>query len=183
VLVLLAIFTPKSSRFNVPNFIYDPIEKTESILTEAQVPAETITEFIETKDVTLLADYADTLENNFELTPEKMVKSTEIPSVPIKAIFFILCGLCTSVMWGGIFNLAVEGLGKYTAKASGLFMTMVVGGGVMPLIQDFIAGSVGYIASYWLIVAMLAYILYYALVGCKNVNKDIPVDEEVVDAL
>jgi FHS family L-fucose permease-like MFS transporter len=183
VLVLLAIFTPKSSRFNVPNFIYDPIEKTESILTEAQVPAETITEFIETKDVTLLADYADTLENNFELTPEKMVKSTEIPSVPIKAIFFILCGLCTSVMWGGIFNLAVEGLGKYTAKASGLFMTMVVGGGVMPLIQDFIAGSVGYIASYWLIVAMLAYILYYALVGFKNVNKDIPVDEEVVDAL
>jgi FHS family L-fucose permease-like MFS transporter len=46
----------------------------------------------------------------------------------------------------------------------------------MPLIQDFIAGAVGYIASYWLIIAMLAYILYYGVVGCKNVNKDIPVD-------
>lgn len=96
--------------------------------------------------------------------------------VPIKCFFIAACGLCTSVMWGGIFNLAVEGLGKYTAAASGLFMMMVVGGGVMPLIQQWIAKSVDPISSYWLVIAMLAYILYYALVGCKNVNKDIKVD-------
>ncbi|MGN0028558.1 MAG: MFS transporter [Marinilabiliaceae bacterium] len=96
--------------------------------------------------------------------------------VPVKCFFIVVCGLCTSVMWGGIFNLAVEGLGKYTAQASGLFMMMVVGGGVMPLIQQSIADSVGPIASYWLVIAMLAYILYYALVGCKNVNKDIKID-------
>lgn len=97
--------------------------------------------------------------------------------VPAKALLLVLCGLCTSVMWGGIFNLAVEGLGKYTAQASGLFMMMVVGGGVMPLIQNAIANSVGYMASYWLVVAMLAYLLFYAVAGCKNVNKDIPVDD------
>lgn len=96
--------------------------------------------------------------------------------VPAKALLLVLCGLCTSVMWGGIFNLAVEGLGKYTAKASGIFMMMVVGGGVMPMIQNAIAGAVGYMASYWLIVAMLAYILYYAIAGCRNVNRDIPVE-------
>ena len=80
-------------------------------------------------------------------------------------------------MWGGIFNLATEGLGKYTAKASGMFMTLVVGGGVMPLIQEqLIVPAVGYLTSYWFIVAMLAYILYYSLIGCKNVNKDIKVD-------
>lgn len=80
-------------------------------------------------------------------------------------------------MWGCIFNLATEGLGKYTAPASGIFMTMVVGGGVMPFIQDQIATSLNdYISSYWLIVAMLGYLLYYGLVGSKNVNKDIPVD-------
>lgn len=94
--------------------------------------------------------------------------------VPLSALMLVLCGLCTSVMWGGIFNLAVEGLGKYTAQASGIFMMMVVGGGVMPLIQNYIAGSVGYMASYWLVVAMLAYLFYYALVGSKNVNTDIP---------
>lgn len=99
-------------------------------------------------------------------------------SVPTKALLFVLCGLCTSVMWGGIFNLAVEGLGKYTAQASGIFMMMVVGGGVMPLIQNAIADSAGYMASYWLVVAMLAYLLFYGLIGSRNVNTDIPVDDE-----
>jgi len=97
--------------------------------------------------------------------------------VPVSAYLLVLCGLCTSVMWGGIFNLAVEGLGKYTAQASGIFMMMVVGGGVMPLIQNWIAGFAGYMNSYWLIVAMLGWILFYGLVGCKNVNRDIPVND------
>lgn len=96
--------------------------------------------------------------------------------VPISALFLVLCGLCTSLMWGCIFNLSVEGLGKYTEQASGIFMMMVVGGGVMPFIQNAIAKGVGYMGSYWLVVAMLAYILFYAMVGCKNVNKDIPVE-------
>lgn len=102
----------------------------------------------------------------------------EIASVPVSAYLLVLCGLCTSVMWGGIFNLAVEGLGKYTAQASGIFMMMVVGGGVLPLVQQFIAKEAGYMTSYWLIVACLGYLLIYGLVGCKNVNTDIPVDLE-----
>lgn len=100
----------------------------------------------------------------------------QMASVPLSALFLVLCGLCTSIMWGGIFNLAVEGLGKYTAQASGIFMMMVVGGGILPLIQQFISDSAGYMNSYWLIIAMLAYLLFYGLVGCKNVNKDIPVE-------
>ncbi|MCM1369957.1 MAG: MFS transporter [Candidatus Amulumruptor caecigallinarius] len=98
-------------------------------------------------------------------------------TVPLSALLLVLCGLFTSVMWGSIFNLAVEGLGKYTAQASGIFMMMVVGGGVMPLLQNAIADSVSYAASYWLVVVMLAYLLYYALIGSKNVNKNIPVDD------
>ena len=96
--------------------------------------------------------------------------------VPMCALFLVLCGLCTSLMWGSIFNLAVEGLGKYTEQASGIFMMMVVGGGIMPLIQDWMARHIGYINSYWLVVAMLAFILWFALFGSKNVNKDIKVD-------
>ena len=96
--------------------------------------------------------------------------------VPLSALFLVLCGLCTSLMWGGIFNLSVEGLGKYTEQASGIFMMMVVGGGVMPLLQNALAKIIGYMGSYWLVAAMLAYILFYALVGSKNVNRDIPVE-------
>ena len=91
--------------------------------------------------------------------------------VPVKCLFLVLCGLCTSVMWGNIFNLATEGLGKYTAAASGIFMTMVVGGGVMPLIQEAIANTAGYMVSYWLVVAMVAYILWFALLGSKISKK------------
>jgi FHS family L-fucose permease-like MFS transporter len=99
--------------------------------------------------------------------------------VPIGAAFLVLCGLCTSIMWGGIFNLAVEGLGKYTEKASGYFMVLVCGGGILPLLQNWIIDikdGIGYLPSYWVIVAGLVYLLYYALIGNKNVNKNIPVD-------
>lgn len=91
-------------------------------------------------------------------------------NIPINAMLLVLVGLCTSVMWGGIFNLAVEGLGKYTEKASGIFMALVCGGGVLPLLQNAIVdmqGGVGYQASYWVVVVGLAYLLFYALIGSK----------------
>lgn len=116
---------------------------------------------------------------NSEKQPYEVVSSIVSNSgVPVSALLLILCGLCTSLMWGGIFNLAVEGLGKYTAQASGIFMMMVVGGGVIPLIQQLIAKSAGYMNSYYLIVACVGYIFLYAVWGSVNVNKDIPVDEE-----
>ena len=97
-------------------------------------------------------------------------------NVPAGIMFLVLCGLCTSVMWGGIFNLAVEGLGKYPAAASGIFMVMVCGGGILPAIQGFVADATTYMTSYWVVVAGLAYLVFYALVGSKNVNKNIPTE-------
>ncbi len=102
--------------------------------------------------------------------------SFEMVKVPIAALLLVLCGICTSIMWGSIFNLAVEGLGKYTEAASGIFMMLVVGGGVLPLIQNFIADASTYMFSYIVILLGLAYMLYYALIGSKNVNKDIKID-------
>lgn len=87
--------------------------------------------------------------------------------VPVGVFAFILVGLCTSVMWGGIFNMAVEGLGKYTAAASGIFMTMVFGCAVMVALQAVVADKVSILSSYWIPVACAAYILFYALVGSK----------------
>ncbi|MDR1544217.1 MAG: MFS transporter [Prevotellaceae bacterium] len=93
--------------------------------------------------------------------------------VPINALFFVLVGLCTSVMWGGIFNLAVEGLGASVKQAAGIFMMMVVGGGVLPLLQNGIVDWTGgnYLLSYTVPLAGLAYLLFYALAGSKNVSK------------
>ena len=98
-------------------------------------------------------------------------------NVPVSIFLFLLVGLCASVMWGGIFNLATEGLGKYTAIASGAFMTMVCGFAIMVGVQGLVADLTGsYLTSYFVPLACAAYILYYALIGSKNVNTDIPVE-------
>ncbi len=103
--------------------------------------------------------------------PEASTITLAGANVPFKVALIVACGLCTSVMWGVVFNLATEGLGKYTAAASGLFMTMVVGGGVMPFIQNITADQIGDINSYWIVVAMLAYMLFYALIGSRPTKK------------
>ncbi len=92
--------------------------------------------------------------------------------VPIGVAAFICVGLCTSVMWGGIFNMAVEGLGKYTAAASGIFMTMVFGCAVMVAVQAFVIDVTGSILGSYIIPLICAgYILFYALVGSKPAQK------------
>lgn len=91
--------------------------------------------------------------------------------VPISILMLILCGLGTSVMWGAIFNLSVSGLGKYTQVASGIFMVMVVGGGIWPVVQGAIANAADYVTSFWLVVVCTAYQLFYALIGSRTKNN------------
>lgn len=103
--------------------------------------------------------------------PSTLVKFPSVTSdlkfaladIPLNVVFFILCGLCTSIMWGAIFNLAVEGLGKYTSLASGVFMMLVCGGGILPLIQGAVADATSIISGYWVVVAAVAYMLVFAL--------------------
>lgn len=93
--------------------------------------------------------------------------------VPVGVAAFICVGLCTSVMWGGIFNMAVEGLGKYTAAASGIFMTMVFGCAVMLAIQAQVVDLMGdYLISYIIPLLSAAYILFYALIGSKPAKAE-----------
>ncbi len=108
--------------------------------------------------------------------PESAAVKFGESQVPVSLVFLMLCGLCTSIMWGSIFNLSTEGLGKYTAAASGIFMTLVCGGGIIPFVQNLLADKVGSIQSYWLIIICLAYLIFYAVAGSKNVNKDIPTE-------
>ena len=89
---------------------------------------------------------------------------------PLSMAFMVCVGLCTSVMWGGIFNMAAEGLGKYVPMGSGIFMAMVCGGLLIP-VQGLIADQVGILSSYWFSIALLAYIFIYALVLSKPTKR------------
>lgn len=108
--------------------------------------------------------------------PETWVVTFKGIALPVSMILMFLCGLMTSVMWGAIFNLAAEGLGKYTPAASGIFMALVCGGGILPFFQNLLADHTDYLISYIVPIAGLLYILFYALIGSKNVNKDIPTE-------
>lgn len=94
--------------------------------------------------------------------------SFELFDVRLSVFMLVLCGLCTSVMWGSIFNLSVVGLGKYTQVASGIFMVMVCGGGILPVAQSFLVDCFGYLESFWLTFGLLAFILFYALIGSRT---------------
>jgi len=102
-------------------------------------------------------------------SPVKMITVSGY-QFPLSMGLVALCGLCTSVMWGCIFNLAAEGLGKYIPMGSGIFMAMVCGGIALP-VQGMIADKVGILNSYWLTVALLAYILVYAHVLSKPTKR------------
>ena len=91
-------------------------------------------------------------------------------SFPLSMAFMVAVGLCTSVMWGGIFNMAAEGLGKYVPMGSGIFMAMVFGGILIP-VQGFLADKIGILNSYWLSIGLLAYVLFYALVLSKPAKR------------
>ena len=82
--------------------------------------------------------------------------------------FLIGAGLCHSIMWGAIFSLAIDKLGKYTSAGSGALMMGIVGGAILPLIQGVLADSLGSWQFTWIIVIIgEAYLLYYAVAGHK----------------
>ena len=77
-------------------------------------------------------------------------------------------GLFHSVMWGAIFSLAIDKLGKYTSAGSGALMMGIVGGAILPLLQGFLADSFhGWQWTWAIVVIGEAYLLYYALIGHK----------------
>ncbi len=82
----------------------------------------------------------------------------------------VSCGLFNSVMWPCIFPLSVQGLGRFTSQGSGILVTMVVGGAIIPEIQGFLADSFGYQRSFVIVLLCYLYILYFALRGHRNLN-------------
>ncbi|SEB48308.1 sugar MFS transporter [Terriglobus roseus] len=84
---------------------------------------------------------------------------------PIALWAIVSCGLFNSVMWPCIFPMSIEGVGKYTSQASGILVTMVVGGAVVPEIQGFLADHYGYQPSFLVVLLCYAYVLFFALYG------------------
>jgi FHS family L-fucose permease-like MFS transporter len=78
-------------------------------------------------------------------------------------------GLFNSIMWSNIFAMAIDGLGKYTNKASGILVMAPVGGAIFPLLQGVLADmpAIGLHLSYILPLLCYVFIIYYAVNGYK----------------
>ena len=87
-------------------------------------------------------------------------------AVPLSALLMTACGVGIAVMFGGIFNLATEGLGKLVPVASGITMSLVCGGALLAVIGG-VADRFGILSSCYVFTALLAYILLYSLFGSK----------------
>ena len=90
---------------------------------------------------------------------------------PVALWALVSCGLFNSVMWPCIFPMSLEGLGRVTSQASGLLVTMVVGGAVIPEIQGLLADRFGYQRSFLIVLACYLYILFFALYGHKPARR------------
>lgn len=80
-------------------------------------------------------------------------------------------GLFNSIMWPNIFTLAIAGLGKSTSQGSSLLVMAILGGAVVPVIQGFLADSIGVQESFIVPLVCYGYILYYGFIGSANHRK------------
>jgi len=92
---------------------------------------------------------------------------------PKIAIYFLGgIGFSHSVMWGAMWALAIDRLGKFTKSGSSLLVVAIVGGAIVPLIFGFIldaiiptnqpATAAHFQTAYWLFIPCYLYMLFYA---------------------
>lgn len=77
----------------------------------------------------------------------------------------VSCGLFNSIMWPCIFPMSLEGLGALSSSGSGVLVTMVVGGAIIPEVQGLLADHFGYARSLFVVLACYLYVLFFALYG------------------
>ena len=99
-----------------------------------------------------------------------LVITTMVATGTVALWSIVAVGLCCSVMWPCIFPLGIAGLGKVTGKGSGIMLSMIVEGAVLPVVQGALADSIGYSLSFSVVLIAFAYLAFYAVKGHKIKN-------------
>lgn len=80
----------------------------------------------------------------------------------------IAVGFCNSIMFAIIFSLSVNGLGKFTTRASGLLSTAIVGGAIIPFAQGIVKDNFTWSVAFMIPLACYIYVLFYGINGHKS---------------
>ena len=79
--------------------------------------------------------------------------------------FVVLLGLANSLVWAGIWPLALDGLGKYTKLGASIMIMMLCGNAIMPLVYGYLADIVDVRHAYWMLFPCYLYLVFYAVFG------------------
>lgn len=98
-----------------------------------------------------------------------LVLSTLVLILPLRASIWslVLLGIPNSLIYAGIWPLAIRGLGRWTSLGSSLLVMALCGNAVLPLIYGYVSDHIGLQASYWLLIPCFAYMIFYAVYGYK----------------
>jgi FHS family L-fucose permease-like MFS transporter len=79
--------------------------------------------------------------------------------------FVVLLGLPNSLVWAGIWPLALDGLGRFTKLGSSILIMGLAGNAIMPLVYGHYADTIGAQDAYWVLLPCYLFLVYYAFYG------------------
>lgn len=87
------------------------------------------------------------------------------PTLPNAVTYVALLGFANALVWPAIWPLALNGLGRFTAKGSALLIMGIAGGAILPMVYGALSSNIGAQKAYWMLIPCYAFILYYAIQG------------------
>ncbi|OOG73677.1 sugar MFS transporter [Algoriphagus sp. A40] len=81
--------------------------------------------------------------------------------------FVVLLGLANSLVWAGIWPLALDGLGRFTKLGASVMIMGLCGNAIMPLIYGYLADLYDVRMAYWILFPCYMYLVFYAVYGHK----------------
>lgn len=86
----------------------------------------------------------------------------------ISILFIVMLGFVNALLWPTIWPLSLNGLGRFTKRASALLIMSVCAGAIVPLLYGLLADTIGSQLAYWIIIPCYIYIACYAASGYKK---------------
>jgi MFS transporter, FHS family, L-fucose permease len=81
--------------------------------------------------------------------------------------FLVLLGLANSLIWAGIWPLALDGLGRFTKLGASVLIMGLCGNAIIPLFYGYFADAFNLRLAYWVLFPCYLYLVYYAIYGHK----------------
>ncbi|SHO60040.1 sugar MFS transporter [Algoriphagus zhangzhouensis] len=86
-------------------------------------------------------------------------------TVDISILFVVLLGLANSLVWAGIWPLALDGLGRFTKVGASILIMGLCGNAIMPMIYGYFADLYSVKMAYWVLLPCYLYLVFYAVKG------------------